>query len=184
MTDPWQLFLVMLVAANPATALRAALPGSVLQRIPAVVVAGAIAVTGVLIFGLVGEPLLDGLDIEEETARIAAGLVVGISGGQAIVLGGPLVRHGVAGWQAGVYPLGIPLVLNAAILVAVIAFSANPEAGPGWTVLLALIGVALTTVAAFVPSRFEGPADGIARLTGAGALLVATAMVVSGVRDV
>ncbi|MCA9823994.1 MAG: hypothetical protein KC479_01020 [Dehalococcoidia bacterium] len=184
MTDPWQLFLVMLVAANPATGLRAVLPGSLRERVPAAAVAAGLAITIVVVAGLVADSLLEGLAIEEETARIAAGLVLGISGGQAVVLGGPLVRDTPRGWQAGLYPLGIPLVLNAAILAAVIAFSANPDAGTGRSIGFAAISVTLTALAALVPARFAGPADGVARLVGAAAILVATAMVVSGVRDV
>lgn len=184
MTDPLQLLFVMLAAANPATGLRAALPGGPRLRLPAVAVAMAIAVGAVIVTGAVATSLLDGLDIEQETARIAAGLVVGISGGQAVVLGGPTVRRGIGGWQAGLYPLGIPLALNPAVLVAVVAFSSHPDAGEGRTTVLATVSVALTAAAALLPARFAGAADGVARLTGAAAVLVAAAMVVSGVRDV
>ncbi len=184
MTDPFQLLVVMLVAANPATGLRAALPGTPRSQLPAVATAAAMAIVLTVAAGLVASPLLDGLDIAQETARIAAGLVVGVSGGQAVALGGPFVRRGIAGWQAGVYPLGIPLSFNPAILVAVIAFSANPDAGEGRTILLAAVSVALTAVAALMPARFSGLADGVARITGALAIVVAAAMVVSGVRDV
>jgi small neutral amino acid transporter SnatA (MarC family) len=112
-------------------------------------------------------------------------LVLGISGGQAVVLGGPLVRDIPRGWQRGIYPLAIPLAANPAILACSLAFAANPDAGAGRT---AVLGVAATlatvAVAMLVPARFGAAADAVARLTGGLAILVAAAMVVSGVRDV
>ncbi len=184
MTDPFQLLFIMLVAANPATGLRAALPGASRERIGAVATAALLAIALTIATGLLASPLLDGLDIAQETARIAAGLVVGISGGQAIALGGPFVRRGITGWQAGIYPLGIPLSFNPAVLVAVIAFSANPDAGEGKTIPLAAASVAITALIALLPARCSGFVDAAARITGALAIVIAAAMVVSGVRDV
>lgn len=183
MTGWGPLFVLLLAAANPAIGAR------VNRTTPTIALAAAVAalvaIAGVVVVALIAEPALDTLEIEPETARIAAGLVLAISGGQAIVLGGPLLRDIPTLWQRGIYPLGIPVALNPALLACSVAFAVHPDAGEVRTLTLGAIAVALTAAVAFlVPERFSTLADGIARLTGALAILLGAAMVVSGVRDV
>jgi small neutral amino acid transporter SnatA (MarC family) len=174
---------VLLAAANPATGAR--VNRAATTQPLAAAVAAAIATAAVLFASFAADPLLDWLDVEQETARIAAGLVLGISGGQAVVLGGPLVRDIPRGWQRGIYPLAIPLAANPALLACCLAFAANPDAGAGRTAVLGLVAtLATVAVAVVVPVRFSAASDAGARLTGGLAILVAAAMVVSGVRDV
>ena len=183
MTGWGALLLVLLAAANPATGARVNRSAPT-QPLAAAIAAG-IAAGATLLASFIAEPMLDWLDVEQETARIAAGLVLGISGGQAVVLGGPMVRDIPRGWQRGIYPLGIPLAANPALLACCVAFAANPDAGEMRTAILGMAGtLATVAVAVVVPARFGAAADAGARLTGGLAILVAAAMVVSGVRDV
>jgi small neutral amino acid transporter SnatA (MarC family) len=180
----WGVLLVLLLAAaNPATGARANRTGE--TRALAAGIAAAIVAATLISLAAAAEPLLDAFDIEQETARIAAGTVLVISGGQAIVLGGPLVRDIPREWKRGIYPLGVPLAVNPALLACAVAFAANPEAGAVRAAVLGTFaGLCTVAVALLVPSRLNAFADAVARLVGAGAVLFAAAMVVSGVRDV
>lgn len=185
MTGWGALFLVMFTAANPAAGARANPARAARTTLPAAVLAMAIAVGIAAIAAWTAESLLDWLDIEQETARIAAGIVLGVGGGQAVVLGGPLVRNDIKGLQRGIYPLGVPLSMTPGLLAVLIAFAAHPDASPGrafFTAIPWIIGTG--AVAVFLPARAAPIADGISRLTGAAAIVLAVALIVSGVRDV
>jgi small neutral amino acid transporter SnatA (MarC family) len=183
MTGWLALFVLLLAAANPATGARTNRTGE--TRALAAGIAAAMVAIGLVSAAAGAESLLDAFEIEQETARIAAGLVLAMTGGQAIVLGGPLVRDIPRDWQRGIYPLGIPLAVNPALVACAVAFAAHPDAGAARAATLATsAGLATAAVALLLPPRLNAFADALARLTGGLAVLLAAAMVVSGVRDV
>jgi multiple antibiotic resistance protein len=136
---------VAAVAASTLAAERAAPDRSVMI--------GAALATSVLAFALailVGDPLLDWLDISSPSASLAAGMVVAVAALFLLVFGaGGNVRpaDNASPARVGVFPLGVPVVVSPAAVASLIAWSAVH--GPGVTAVaaaLALVVVALSLV--------------------------------------
>lgn len=186
MTDTWQLAVLFFATVNPGSVAAAFVPVPARAGIPRIAgVAIAVAAIAFLAAAFAAEPLLDGLEIEQETFRIAAGVVMLVAGAQAIVFGHPRTLESATGWRRGVYPLGIPLLVGPATLIATVNFAADPDAAE-WRTLGALVpalvlGLAL---ALWAPPKTRPPLEAVGRLTGALAIALAAALVVSGVRDV
>jgi small neutral amino acid transporter SnatA (MarC family) len=186
MTETWQLIVLFLATVNPGAVAAAFRPAPEPKDIGTVAATGAGVAAALLLIGiLAAEPLLDGLEIEQETFRIAAGVVMLVAGAQAILFGHPRVIEGSRRWQRGVYPLGIPLLAGPATLIAAVNFAADPDAGELRTMVALvpalLLGLAL---ALWAPAKTRGPLEAVGRLTGALTIALAAALVVSGVRDV
>lgn len=186
MTETWQLIVLFLATVNPGAVAAAFRPAPERKEIARVAGAGVGLAVAVLVVAVVSaESILDGLEIEQETFRIAAGAVMLVAGAQAIMFGHPRIIEGSTGWQRGVYPLGIPLLVGPATLIAAVNFAADPDAGE-WHTMLALVPAVLTglVLALWAPVKARGPLEAVGRLTGALTIALAAALVVSGVRDV
>lgn len=144
---PALLIIVFIVVANAARR-RLELPAD-----PWTVMVGAgIAAAGYIVLALVGEPLLDGLDISAPNARIAAGFVVVVA---AIV---DLVRRpdpdgpSLGGRGAALVPVAFPILLRPDL--GALALSGGADPGIGWAALATIVG-AVSIVAAhrYLPVR-------------------------------
>jgi small neutral amino acid transporter SnatA (MarC family) len=151
----WLWAAVLLLALNPA---RAAFGVPRAGRSPRAVIelaalGGAAGGLVVCLAALVGEPLLDALDVSESSFRIAAGIVAALAGAIDLFRRPPSAEPALDGWRAALVPVAIPLVARPALIV--LALGAGADSGALVAVGAMAVGVALlTTLAA------AGPADG------------------------
>lgn len=133
---------------------------------PAVPLAAAFGLFALAI--LLADDLLDLLAISPESFRIAAGLVLAATGLWGLI--GPLAHTG---------PFTAALVTPE---LAVLAFSAGADEGAAEVMGAAAVALAVVALACAAPRR--GLLVPAARLFAALQVIVAVALVVSGVRDV
>lgn len=182
MTDAWQLFAILLTAVNPAAvAAVARFERAERWRAAAIALAVAAAVLGAA--ALLADPLLEALEVEPESARTAAGLVMAAAGLATIA------RFVLAPWSAkepaADIPaawVGWPMAAGPAAVAATISLAADTADGRVLAaavvpVVLAIAGVALGAGGALVVRAG-------ATLLATGLVVFAVALVVSGVRDV
>lgn len=189
MSEFLRLTLLLVAAVNPAAAAvtmasHAGPAGSHGGWRPAVVCM-AVAALCFLLAAVFAQRILDGLAIEPESFRIAAGGVMAMVGAQIIWRGRAASITGEGhGWQMGVSPLGIPVVAGPAGIVAAVSISADHGANQA----IGAAGIALGIVAVALVARPGNGAiavlDGVARLTGALLVAFAVAMVISGIKAV
>jgi len=187
MTDYLRLAVAFFAAINPAAvalafALRTDAPPREQRAIPVAV--GCTVAAGLFAIAvLTADAALDFLKIEPETFRVAAGVVMAAIG----VLGlwprrsGPAVLP--AGWRAGVYPLGLPLLAGPAGLMAAVSYGADKGAGLAFVSILPTL-VITATLAILAAPRLRIPMLVLALWTGALLVAVAAGLIVSGVRDI
>ena len=134
--------------------------------------------------GWLGSPATEGylLDIAPETFRLAAAIVLAAVGMFAVWRGRVAAAPG-DGWQAGIFPAGIPLLAGPAGLAAALSLSADNGAGVSFAAAIAPVLLGGAAIA-WLPGRSGAAADGLARLLGALLVVLAAAMAVDGVRSV
>jgi small neutral amino acid transporter SnatA (MarC family) len=132
---------------------------------------------------LVASPLLDWLQIEPETFRIAAGIVMAVSGAYTIWFGRWGRHTDDVGRLAPVFPLGLPLLAGPAGLMAALSYSVDEGAGQTFGAIVVWIVVGAILVVAR-PPKSGAALDAIARITGALLVAIAAGLVVSGVRAI
>jgi multiple antibiotic resistance protein len=189
MTDWPQLLLLSVLGVNPAGAIAGYLATvrrfAVAERFPLALIAAGAAALLVLGVAALSEPLRDALETEPSTFRIAAGVVLLLAGGQACWRGYAAVTLPGPGWQAAIYPLALPLVVGPGIIAILMHGATAPGAGAGVAIGAALPVAAVTAfVAPFGPVRLAGMLRGVARGTGAVAVVAAVALIVDGVQSV
>ena len=178
------MLLVFFAAVNPAAVLLAI--GPRLEGKPyrlAAACAGA-GVAGVVIIAAAfgSEPTLDALDVEPETFRTSAGIVMAAVGVLAIWRA-RITYELEASWRSGIFPIGIPLLLGPAGLAAALSYA--DDTGIAETAVAGVVIVALTAAAlAWLRRPRDLALSVIARFSGALLVVFAVAVVVSGVRDV
>ena len=147
---------VLLLALNPPRAVfgipRAELTRTMVVRVAAL--GGALGALAVCLAALLGDPLLDALDVSEPSFRLAVGLIAVVVGVADIFRRPPSPVPALPGWRAALVPVAFPLVARPTLLVLALGAGADRSA------LLALaamaIGVAaLTALAAWYPP--DGP---------------------------
>lgn len=179
------LALAAMAAVNPPRT-RLAVPeaGDRRARLPELA-AGTLLGLGVAgSLALLSGPLLEWLSVTPETFRIAAGLVLAITGLRSLVWPRPSEEPELPGLRAALWPVAFPRVLTPE--VAALALTAGSIEGVGPTVAwLAAAGVALVLLGV---GRRGPVADGVLRWTGTllAMLLVAAAafVMIDGIRDV
>jgi multiple antibiotic resistance protein len=178
MSDYFELLLIFIAAVNPPAVVLA------LERrdAKAAALGGAVAAVLVLLAALLGEDLLAALDIEPESFRIAAAIVMAISGCAAL-LRLRTAAPAPAGWQAGIFPLAVPLLGGPAVLVAAVSYGVDEGAGPALAAALPVIAVA-AALTLYPVARWRPAADGLARILGALLVVVAAGLAIDGVRAV
>ncbi|HJP40819.1 MAG TPA: MarC family protein [Dehalococcoidia bacterium] len=180
MTGWWFEIITMAVAVNGAgAALAARSTGG--ERISQGVLAAIIGGGVLMLAALVGDSVVDGLDVEPESFRTAAGIVMAVQGARMAWDPASTYRSG-DGIRFAIVPLGWPVIGNAAAIMAAIGFSAD---GPDSRIFAASVLAAAVAGAAIAqPFGRDNVAPGLARALGAVLIAMAAALVVSGVRDV
>lgn len=187
MTGYLQLAVVLLLAVNPAAAFLAFVPRgdepSLTERPPAAATGLALAAVLYATAASTARPLLDFLDVEPETFRVAAGVVMAVMGARTLLPPLPAMGDASRDWRAGIYPLGIPLIAGPAGLMAAISYGADE--GTAFTLAAAAPALLLASaVAGLAPVRIR-PVFAIAAPLMAALLVAAGAgLIVSGVRDI
>ena len=182
MSDFLRIAATVFVAISPAAvAVAAARPG---LRLPPRVLALAvvIAVLAYTAAAAGANRLLDGIDIEPETFRVSAGLVMAVGGVFAVWSGSAGYGGALDSRWAALFPLALPMLVSPAGLAAVLSHSADGDAGAALAAAIAVVVVAMVAVA-FRAGRFAA-ADATARFSGALLIVFAGAMIVDGVRAV
>lgn len=154
-------------------------------RIPWVTaLTGAAIATAMFVVAVLGSSsLLDWLQIEPETFRVAAGIVMAIGGAYTIWFGRWGSHADQRGRLAAIFPLGLPLLAGPAGLIAALSYSV--DSGAGQTLAAVIVSVALGAVLVAVrPQRTSPALDAVARITGALLVAIAAGLVVSGIRAI
>lgn len=181
------LVVVMFAAVNPFAAAMAVLrerghgqarPGLMTSAF------GAGIALGLLVLAAVGaEKLLGFLEVEPETFRVAAGVVMAAIGLRIAVFGAALPAGKSTGLEAAVFPLAIPLIAGPAVLMAAVSLGADE--GVGRTVGAGAIAVGIAFALLVTPGTRQGGAlDALARLTGALLVAAGAGLIVDGVRAI
>jgi small neutral amino acid transporter SnatA (MarC family) len=158
----WLWAAVLLLALNPARAAfgvpRAGLTQREIAELAAIGgVAGGLAVC---VAALLGQPLLDALDVSESSFRIAAGIVAALTGAIDLLRRPPSPEPALDGWRAAIVPVAIPLVARPAVIV--LALGAGADSGALAAVGAMAVGVGLlTALASAVPA--DGPGARVLR---------------------
>ena len=63
---------------------------------------------------LLGDPLLDALDVSDPSFRLAAGIVALVAGAADLLRAAPSPEPALDGWKAALVPLAVPLVARPA----------------------------------------------------------------------
>jgi small neutral amino acid transporter SnatA (MarC family) len=176
--------LALLLALNPARAAFAVpragrSPRAVAELAAAGGTCGALAVCAA---ALVGDPLLDALDVSDSSFRIAAGIVAALAGAIDLFRRPPSPEPALDGWGAALVPVAIPAVARPALLV--MALGAGADIGPLVAVGAMAVGVGLlTALAAAWP--VDGPRGRVlrwvARLLAVGLVAIGVLLALDGV---
>jgi len=143
---------VLILALNPPRAAfgipRAGLARETILR--TAVLGGALGALAVSLAALVGDPLLDALDVSEPSFRLAAGLIAVVVGVADVFRRPPSPEPALAGWRAALVPVAFPLVARPTLLV--VALGAGADRSAVLALAAMAIGVAaLTALAAWSP---------------------------------
>jgi hypothetical protein len=156
------------------------------QRAAVAALGSTLAGAALVIVAVVSSPVLDWLQVSAPTVRIAAALVVAVTGVIDLVGRVPSPDPGLPGLGGALVPVLIPLVLRPAL--ALLALSAGADHGVAPVVVGAALIVAATVGAGVVVPLEPGPKRAMARWTMAilavVVIAIAIAMAVDGVFDV
>jgi hypothetical protein len=156
-------FLATTNAGRVALACRGARPAP--RALALALIAGLALIVAGVVFA---DDLLDALAISPESFRIAAGIVLGASGVRSIV------------WPEPSGPFEAILITPA---LACLAVSSGADEGTGKVLGAAVIALAVVAIAATARPR-EPAAGPAAQFLSALQVVIAVALVISGVRDV
>jgi small neutral amino acid transporter SnatA (MarC family) len=139
----WLWAAVLLLALNPARAAfgvpRAGRSRREVAELAALgCVAGALAVC---VAALLGDPLLDALDISESSFRIAAGIAAALAGAVELFRRPPSPEPALEGRRAALVPVAIPLVARPVLIL--LALGAGADSGVIVAVGAMALGVGL-----------------------------------------
>ena len=175
--------LLVFAAINPPAVLSTinrATEGRLDPRVAAIAfLGGAVLLLGAT-FGADG--FLDALDLEPETFRISAGIVMAVTG-VAFILFGPLSYPVEPGWKGGLVPFAFPLLASPAAFAAV--FTRSADKGEPQTVLAVLVVTAAVAAGVYALSGRSAPVVGaLARVIGAVLVFRAVGLIIDGIRAV
>jgi small neutral amino acid transporter SnatA (MarC family) len=182
-TDFMRIAATLFVAISPAAAAVAAgRPG---LHIPprSVMAAAGVAMAIYAIGGLGAGRLLDAIDIEPETFRVSAGLVMAVGGAFAIWMGTAGYSGELDARAGALFPLALPILVTPAGVAALLSHSADGDTGMAVGAALAVVVLATVAITARL-GRFSAAADAITRMSGLLLIAFAGAMIVDGVRAV
>ncbi|MGI8926514.1 MAG: MarC family protein [Tepidiformaceae bacterium] len=186
MTDYVRLTVIFFAAINPASvalALYAWRDWRLQPRLRAVLLGAVVAIGALALAAMFSTTLLDALDIEPETFRIAAGIIMVTAGVQAVWRPHRPYAPQSPGWQAGFFPLALPLLAGPASLAAALSYAADEGEGMAVAAFVPAL-VAAAALVAFPPPGARFALQAVAAVAGALLVAVAAGLIVSGVRDI
>ena len=175
-------WLLLVLAVNPAAVAVALWPR---ERLPTMGAAAAVAAALGLVAAAGSGPLLDLLDVSRPTFRVATAVVVGLAGAKGLLVGVRRVTD--AGPPPGrggrvVIPVLFPVLVTPQLITASVTVGA--ERGVVLAAVGLLSGLALALLAAVAPPRREVLWRVAARFVSAGAVVLALALAVDGVKTI
>lgn len=187
MNTYWQLLIFFFAALNPASAALAMATRARTTSAPATwqlaLAGGVIALALYAATAAGADQFLDALDIEPESFRVAAGVVMATAGAFAIWRGAPEPVGSDNGYDAALFPVAIPLLVTPAGLAAAITYGADD--GASKAIMALAIPLALGVVLIAAGSKRLLPAlDAVTRVTGALLVAIAAGLIVDGVRAI
>ncbi len=175
--------LLVFAAINPPAVLSTmnrAVEGRLNPRVALVAFLGGAALLLAATFA--ADAFIGALDLEPETFRISAGIVMAVTG-VAFILFGPLSYPVEPGRKGALFPFAFPLLASPAAFAAVLTRSADK--GEPQTVLAVLVVTAAVAAGVFALSGRSAPVVGaLARVIGAVLVFRAVALVIDGIRAV
>jgi small neutral amino acid transporter SnatA (MarC family) len=178
------LVVAFVVAVNPAR-LHSALPhaDSRTARLAATALGAAVTLVVYVLLAAAAGPMLDALDIDDASARIAAGLVLLVAGLRDLVGRPPTADPALPGWRAALVPVTVPLLLRPE--VAMLTIIAGADEGIAATVIAAVVALALVVVSSWAPGDATpfGPQvrTWLARVTAVALVVIAVDLAVDGI---
>jgi small neutral amino acid transporter SnatA (MarC family) len=173
----WLWALALLLVLNPARASfgvpRAGRSAREVARL--CLVGGAVGGLAVCVFAVLGDPLLDALDVSAPAFRTAAGVIALLAGATDLVRRPPSPEPALPGPRAALVPVAVPLVARPALLV--MALGAGADQSVLVTLGAMVVGVVVLTAVATRAST-EGPSGRALRWAGR---LLAAGLVACGV---
>jgi small neutral amino acid transporter SnatA (MarC family) len=180
----WLWAVALVLALNPARA-AFGIPRASRDVARIAAVGGAIGGLAVCAVALVGDALLDAIDVSAPAFRTAAGVVAVLAGGFDFFRRPPAPEPALAGRRAALVPVAFPVVARPALLV--MALGAGTDAGVLVSLLAMAIAVALMTALA-VRCPTDGPGGRVlrwaARLLAAGLVASGVLLTIDGILDV
>ena len=175
--------LLIFAAINPPAVL-ATINRAVDRRLDPKVAAVAFVAGAALLLAatFAADAFLDALQLEPETFRISAGIVMAVTGA-AFLLFGPFSYPVEDGWKGALFPFAFPLLASPAAFAAVLTRSADK--GEPQTVFATLIVVVAVSAGVFALSGRSTPVVPIlARVIGAVLIFRAVGLIIDGIRSV
>ncbi len=175
--------LLIFAAINPPAVL-ATINRAVDRRLDPKVAAVAFVAGAALLLAatFAADAFLDALQLEPETFRISAGIVMAVTGA-AFLLFGPISYPLEPGRKGAIFPFAFPLLASPAAFAAVLTRSADK--GEPQVVLATLIVVAAVVAGVFALSGRPRPVIPVmARLIGAVLIFRAVGLIIDGIRAV
>jgi small neutral amino acid transporter SnatA (MarC family) len=177
----------LLLALNPARAAsvvaQAARPQRALAGIAAL--GGAIGGLAVCVVAILGEPLLDALDVSEPSFRLAAGTVALVAGAADLLRRPPSWEPALGGWRAALVPVAVPLVARPALLVMALGAGADRSVLVAFAAMVAGVGLLIALCTWWPPDGPGGRALGWARRAlAAGLVACGVLLAIDGILDV
>jgi small neutral amino acid transporter SnatA (MarC family) len=178
---------VLLLALNPPRAAfgipRAGLSREMVLRTAAL--GGALGALAACLAALLGDPVLDALDVSEPSFRLAVGLIAVVVGTADIFRRPPSPDPALPGWRAALVPVAFPLVARPTLLV--LALGAGADRSALLTLVAMAVGAAaLTALTAWYPP--DGPRARTlrwtARLLSVGLVACGAVLAIDGLLDV
>jgi hypothetical protein len=173
--------LAILSAVNPLAVAVALWPGEA-RRTAAV---AALVAWGVAIgCAASSDPVLDALDVNEGTFKVATAVVLGLASARWLVLGASAVgsETPATGWVRVAVPILFPVLVTPALVMT--SFAAGLDDGVVLVAGVAAGALALAWLATIVPKRHHLAWGAGVRLIAALAMAVALALAVDGVKTV
>jgi small neutral amino acid transporter SnatA (MarC family) len=180
----WLWGLALLLALNPVRAAFAVPRAgrSPRETVRLAAAGGAIGGLAVCAAALLGDPLLDALDVSAPSLRTGAGIVAALAGVADLFRRPPPPEPALDGRRAALVPVAIPAVARPVLVV--MALSAGADQGVLVTAAAMAVGVALLT-ALTAAGPTEGPRGRVlrwaARLLAAGLVACGVILTIDGV---
>ena len=146
---------------------------------------GALGALAVSLAALLGDPLLDALDVSQPSFRLAVGLIAVVVGTADVFRRPPSPDLALPGWRAALVPVAFPLVARPTLLVLALGAGADRSALVALAAMAIGVG-ALTALSAWYPpdGRQARTLRWIARLLSAALVACGAVLAIDGLLDV